>query len=179
MGLEPKVYKNFITEEERLHLHQYATTLFGQGKFHPNVNPRRFFLTLKRNPKIDSNGMYYTKEVHALVERITKTLSLTNAVVDPVIGFIISYMEPKAFIHKHKDLYHSEKFTDKINYRFNIMVERGSGETYDPIIDGVYYNIAKGDAWSFNATMCAHETLPIVGPEPRIVYQFGFLVDKV
>ncbi len=179
MGLEPKVYNNFITEEERLHLYQYAITLFDQGKFYPNANPKRYFLILKRNPKVDNNGMYYTKEVHALVEKIIKTLPLTNVVVDPVIGFIISYMKPKAFIHKHKDLYHDEKFTDKINYRFNIMVERGSSETYDPIIDGVYYNIAKGDAWSFNATMCAHETLPIVGHEPRIVYQFGFLVDKV
>lgn len=178
MDLHPKVYKNFISDEQRLSLNNYATTLFEQKRFYPNKNPRRYFLTLKRNPRVDNNGLYYTKEINSLFTRISDTLDLSQPIVDPVIGVIISYMEPGAFIHKHKDLYNSAKYANNDNYRFNIMVNRNYDNSYNPIINDISYDVLNCDAWCFNATQCAHQTLPITGPEPRIVYQFGFLIPK-
>lgn len=177
--MEFKIHRNFITEEERLHLKQYADTLFAKGHFYLNHNyPKRWLLILKRAPQTDHNGVYYTKEVHSLYLRILSTLGLPDGCIDPRLGILISYIEPGGFIHKHRDIYTNPDWKDKVNYRFNVVVDRGSDLSYNPIVEDVSYDIGKGDAWSFNATTDLHYTLPIAGPENRIVYQFGFAIPR-
>lgn len=110
--------------------------------------------------------------------RILSTLDIPDGNIDPRLGILISYIEPGGFIHKHRDIYSSPDWKDKFNYRFNIVVDRGSDPSYNPVIEDISYDIGKGDAWSFNATTDLHYTLPIAGPENRIVYQFGFAISK-
>jgi hypothetical protein len=177
--MEFKIHRNFITEEERLHLKHYADTHFQGGRFWPNhVYSKRWILVLKRSPQTDHNGAYYTNEIHNLYMRILSTLDIPDGNIDPRLGILISYIEPGGFIHKHRDIYSSPDWKDKFNYRFNIVVDRGSDPSYNPVIEDISYDIGKGDAWSFNATTDLHYTLPIAGPENRIVYQFGFAISK-
>lgn len=177
--MEVKIYRNFITEEERLHLKEYADNNFKTGNFYPNhTYSKRWILVLKRNPKTDFNGIYYTKEIHSLYLRILSTLGIPDGCIDPQLGILVSYIEPGGFIHKHKDIYSDPNWQNKINYRFNIVVDRGTDVSYNPVIEDVSYDIGKGDAWSFSATTNLHYTLPIAGPENRIVYQFGFAIPK-
>lgn len=177
--MEVKTYKNFITEDERLHLKEYADNNFKGGRFWPNhVYSKRWILVLKRSPQTDHNGVYYTKEIHNLYLRIRSTLGIPDGNIDPRLGILISYIEPGGFIHKHRDIYTDPNWKNMVNYRFNIVVDRGSDPSYNPIIEDVSYDMGKGDAWSFNATTDLHYTLPVAGPENRIVYQFGFAIPK-
>ncbi len=179
VDLEPKVYRNYIGESERLHLKQYADTLFESGHFYANHNyPNRWLLILRLALRADYISAYYTDEIHNLYMRIISTLGLPDGCIDPRLGILISYIKPGGFIHKHRDIYADPNWKNKVNYRFNIVVDRGTDPSYNPVVKDVSYDIGKGDAWSFNATTDLHYTLPIAGPENRIVYQFGFAIPE-
>lgn len=183
MGLEPKVYKNFITEDERLELLHYSKSipLFVNSKYKPNHDKwdldqsgpygSRCFA------KLDGTG-YSTPLIKLLFQRIVETIKLQNPVIDPMIGQIISVIKPNGLIHPHKDEYRDSVYRNKHNFRFNIMIDRGSDDSYNPIIEDKMLVIDKGDAWYFNASKFMHRTRTISGPENRVVYQFGFAVDE-
>ena len=45
-----------------------------------------------------------------------------------------------------------------------------------PIIEGSALPVAECDLWAFFASKCMHETAPLQGGEPRIVFGFGWSV---
>lgn len=179
MGLEPRVYKNFINEELRLYLKEYAESLHAQGLTWPNVNDdkRRLFV-LRGPPYINKEHelQYVTEPIKELYEKIVDTLQLTDPILDTHIGTLISILQPGSHIHSHRDVYANRP--NMVNYRFNVMVQRNQDISYNPIIGDVSYDIQQTDAWSFNATDNMHSTLQISGPENRIVYQFGFTINR-
>ena len=169
MGLDPRVYKNFITESERLELLRHSSTIPLQ------FNPIKAPLGTRNFRRIDQNK-FSTYLVEQLFERIIDTLNLNNPTIDPMLGQIVSVIKPGGFIHLHRDLYRRPEFKDNHNLRFNIMVDRGTDISYNPIIDGKVYEVNKCDAWCFSATKYPHKTDVVSGPENRVVYQFGFIV---
>lgn len=169
MGLEPVVYKNFIDEQERMALLEHALS---QKLYNNPIAAPLGTRTCKRIDGTDS----YTSLVDTIFKRIVDRLQLTNPVVDPLLGQIISVIKPGGFVHLHRDLYKKIDYKNNHNLRFNIMVDRGDDICYNPIIEDVVYEVNKCDAWCFAASKFAHKTIPIVGPEFRVVYQFGFLV---
>ncbi len=179
MGLEPVVYRNFIDEELRLYLKDYAESLLNQGLTWPNAFDDKRRLFVLRGPSFineEHKLQYITKPIEDLYNRIVDTLQLTNPVLDTQIGTLISILQPGSHIHSHKDVYMNKP--NMVNYRFNVMVQRNQDISYNPIIGDVSYDIQQGDAWSFNATDNKHSTLYISGPENRVVYQFGFTIDR-
>ena len=182
MGLEPKVYKNFITEDERIQLLEYsrAIPLFVNSKYSAGSDEK--WVVNESGPygsrcfaKLDGTR-YSTSLVQLLFRRIIETIELENPVIDPMIGQIISVIKPNGLIHAHRDQYTDPKYKGKHNLRFNIMVDRGEDISYNPIIANTVYEVGKGDAWCFNASKDLHKTDTISGPENRVVYQFGFIV---
>ena len=111
-----------------------------------------------------------------MFKRITTTLGIQNATIDPRYGNLVSVLKPGGFIHSHKDFYTLPQYKTNHNLRFNIMVDRGDDISYNPIIDDKVYEVNKCDAWCFGASKYLHKTEIIKGPENRVVYQFGFIV---
>ena len=169
MDLEPKVYRKFITESERQDLLQHANTipLF--------VNDAEAPYGTRNYRRIDGTNLANSL-VNDLFKKITATLGIETATIDPKLGQIVSILKPGGFVHLHKDIYLNPKYKNNHNLRFNIMVDRGDDISYNPIIDGKVYEVGKCDAWCFNASKYKHKTEAIKGPENRIVYQFGFIV---
>lgn len=169
MSLEPKVYKNFITEDERQCLldHAYSIDLY--------VNAIQAPYGTRNYRRIDGTAFTNTL-VEQLFERIVTTIGIQAPVIDPALGQIVSVIKPGGFIHAHKDLYRNPQHKNNHNLRFNIMVDRGDDISYNPIIDGKIHEVGKCDAWCFGASSYLHRTDIIKGPENRVVYQFGFMV---
>lgn len=182
MGLEPRVYKSFITESERLELLQYSKSipLSVNSRYNPDSGDK---WTLNESgpygsrcfAKLDGT-QYTTPLLQSLFRRITETIGLQNPVIDPMIGQIISVVKPDGLIHAHRDQYTDPRYKGKHNLRFNIMVDRGENISYNPIIANTMYEVQRGDAWCFSASKYLHRTNTIVGLENRVVYQFGFIV---
>jgi len=169
MGLEPKVYNNFINESERLQLLEHSSNIpLGVNRIEAPYGTRNY-------KRIDRTE-FSTELVENLFHRIANTLQITNPIIDPMLGQIVSVIKPGGFIHVHRDLYGRPEFKDNHNLRFNIMVDRGTDISYNPIIDGKVYEVNKCDAWCFSATKYLHKTDVVSGPENRVVYQFGFIV---
>jgi hypothetical protein len=182
MGLEPVVYRNFISEAERLELldHSKNIPLRINSRYKPDdtahiANHSAPYGT-RAAAKLDGT-IHSTPLIKVLFDRIVNTLQLRNPVIDPMIGQIVSVIKPGGLIHLHRDQYIQPEFKHKHNLRFNIMVERGSGNSYNPIIENKGYIVNRCDAWCFSATKYLHRTQTISGPENRVVYQFGFAVD--
>ncbi len=166
-----KIYENFIEESDRLYFLNEIENNF--SKFSLNsMGPNRQYL------KIDGTDLF--KETHKkYFEKISNILKIKNIEIDPLLGILYSVIKPGGFIHKHLDsqsIYQSGNF---VNYRFNLLLQRGDESGYDPIINGIKYPVKQGQAWSFPASLYEHETEIISGLKNRIVLQYGFLLNKI
>lgn len=181
---EPVLYPNFITEDERIALREHAIFLFNNNMLYKNIlGPNRFM----SRSHYDANTLTPIHKV--LYEKVVNALNLVEPTIDPNLGILISLIIPGGFIHKHKDVYVSNsdiprlrKFAhlkNKRNVRFNVMVERGLNDSYDPHINDKPFVVNKSNAWCFAASEQFHSTPVITGPENRIVYQFGFCLDAI
>jgi hypothetical protein len=173
MSQPVRVFREFITPQDHKELLNSAMMLYSNGIMRSNVRGSfRRFLSLDR----DCDQKFFFPKVQHLYSRISNVLQITDPVIDPSLGILLSVIEPNGFIQKHNDPYKQDK--DKVNLRFNIMVNRGPSEAYNPRVDKKLYRVEERDAWLFNATDFYHSTLANPGPELRIVYQFGFMVDR-
>ena len=173
MFSSPVVYKNFINDDVRLHLKDYAYNLYENKLFQSNpFGPNRFHFMVDKYPN------YFTKEIKDLFYSISNFIEIKDPVIDPVLGIIISIIKPGGFIHDHIDRYDISNpiLRNKRNVRFNIMVERDKDVSYDPVIANKNYEVDIKDAWCFSASHMIHKTNKIVGNKDRLVYQFGFCV---
>lgn len=201
-----KVYRNFISEEERQDLKNHAADLFDRKLFRPEgwytqqkqlSEPTRFRFRL--HPYCTST---WHPTIDVVAKRIIKTLDVKEYYVDPYYGFLLHYMLPGSEIQVHCDRYFAEDVGEyMVNHcahvRFNVMVNRDKSNTYsphispdfepDPAKSGVpknkelkYVNplVNQRDAWAFPASKYPHGTPVLIGSEPRIVYQFGFAIPK-
>ena len=111
--------------------------------------------------------------------KIAKTLGIKLPRVDHYLGILYSRIGHGGNIHAHKDtLWPYESVDDFINFRFNLMLNRGEGQGYNPIIEDEEINVNTGDAWCFPASISKHWTKPILASEDRCVIQYGFLVTR-
>ena len=182
---EPVLYKNVITEDERVLLREHALNLLDNGVLHIN----------KATPGNYRNGKSYFSldqmpDIHInLYNKVVNLLNLENPVIDPALGNIVSVIKPGGHIQPHRDKYVDAaqvfrrpellQFAHKRNVRFNVMVDRGDDLSYNPVINNKTFIVNKCEAWCFGASEIPHRTEKIAGPENRIVYQFGFCLDAI
>lgn len=174
---DPVIYQNFITEEERVQLKNHALDLLEKGALGVNNATVGNYRNFKSFFNIDELIPLHQEIYH----RIVKTLDLKNPVIDPVLGIIISVIKPGGFIHPHSDRYNQffPQYSQMRNVRFNVMIDRSDDNSYNPNINDVSYKVNKCDAWCFGASELLHKTEKLSGPENRIVYQFGFMMDAI
>ena len=173
---EPVVYQNFIDEIDRLQLKEYAIDLLNSNELKTNHSTFGDYRKFKSFYSVEELNAIHKK----LYYKICNFLHLENEMIDPKLGMIISVIKPGGYIHNHIDRYpNSPEFSNKRNFRFNVMIERGEDQSYNPIIDQRTISVNKCDAWCFVASKYEHETSVISGPEKRIVYQFGFMIDRL
>lgn len=175
---EPKLYPKFISEEERIVLKNHAIHLLDTNVLQPNeFGPNRFgkiYFSIDELPE-------FHKEIYY---RVVSTLQIKTPTIDPLLGIIISVIKPSGFIQSHTDAYkhhietfpYLEKYINKKNFRFNVMVQRDDDISYSPHISKKPFIVEEKDAWCFAASELEHNTPPLKGNKYRIVYQFGFAV---
>lgn len=205
------IYKNFITEEERIQLYDHAVSLFLGGKLYVD----RYYNDLDRKLREKHGDGWMTRTdlppstrhrtylhainnyyAHPLIpvlhKRVEDTLQLSNFDydIDPLFGFLLSYIQPGAYVQPHKDRYWPGNtppfWQDKVHIRMNVMVSRGGDKSYNPHTSVFFKNggearashpVNSCDAWCFPASRIVHFTHNITGAVPRIVYQFGFAIN--
>lgn len=173
----PTIYKNIISEKERNILKNQALHMFDQNMMRPNSN-NRYAISFKHQN-------FLTKKHQEIYQKIVEILQLNDPIIDPFLGIIISLIKPGGAIHPHVDSYENASLYDSNyskyigckNLRFNLMVERDDDDSYCPIIDGRLYQVERCDGWCFIASHLLHSTSVLSGTNPRIVYQFGFLLN--
>lgn len=167
------LYPKFISEEERVALKEHALFLLNSGELKENkAGPNRYYKSFFDEAMLSA--------IHQkLYRKVLNTIKLNDPMIDPFLGIIISVIKPNGFIHEHRDRYSGQlsHLSHKHNVRFNVMIERGDDNSYDPKIKGASLKVNRRDAWWFDASVSSHSTDVIIGPEFRIVYQFGFCVD--
>lgn len=205
------IYKNFITEEERTQLYDHAVNLFLGGKLYVD----RYYNDMDRKLREKHGDGWMTRTdlppstrhrtylhavnnyyAHPLIptlhKRVEDTLQLSNFDydIDPLFGFLLSYIQPGAYVQPHRDRYWPGNtppfWQDKVHIRMNVMVSRGEDKSYNPHTAVFFENggearashpVKMCDAWCFPASRLVHFTHNITGAVPRIVYQFGFAIN--
>lgn len=164
------ILPGFITEEERLHLLCSALQQRRSGALQANpAGPQRFYRKLDETNGVDSLLEVLTTRLEDSV------VGLSGKPKDLVLGRVCSFIEAGGHIHDHRDAYNfGSGFEGRGHLRANLVVQMDPACC--PIIEGRRVEVAEGDAWVFLASHSRHGTAPVRGPQPRIVFGFGWTV---
>ena len=168
------VVRRFVSDAEREALLNKALQHKHRRELHPNpCGPGRFFAKADDDPAI-----YVDPLLEMLTRRCERCLRLAGVQTDCVLGRTISMILPGGFIHRHTDAYQPGQPGHRHGFehlRCNIVVKLAdlSGR---PVVEGKALPVDECDLWAFFASKCMHETVPLQGTEPRIVFGFGWSV---
>jgi hypothetical protein len=110
-------------------------------------------------------------EVWEIKREIVEAHGLHDAVQEPIYKDFCGFITAGGAIHPHQDNDHG----GRQHVRFNVMVSRPEAGGA-PVQDGVEMAVEEGDVWRCNASRVRHWCTPVVGPKPRIVLSYGFLL---
>lgn len=168
------VIRNFVTKTERTRLLDKAMMHMQRRELHPNpCGPGRFFAKADDDP-----GVYIDPLLEKLTRRCERCLRLGGVQSDCVLGRTISLILPGGFIHRHTDAYVPGQPGHRAgldHLRCNIVV-RLADPSGRPVIEGAALEVEECDLWAFFASKCPHQTEPLQGADPRIVFGFGWSV---
>ena len=166
--------KRFVSSEENAALLCKAIAHMQRGQLHPNPSgPGRFFAKADDDPDLYVDALF-----KQLTRRCERCLRLGGVPSDCVLGRTISLILPGGFIHRHTDAYRPGQPGHRPgleHLRCNIVV-RLAHPSGRPIIEGHALEVEECDLWAFFASKCMHETAPLGGSDPRIVFGFGWSV---
>ena len=168
------IVRKFVTEAERGALLHKALQHMHRRELHPNPSgPGRYFAKADDEPNI-----YVDSLLTSLTRRCERCLRLGGVPVDCVLGRTISLILPGGFIHRHTDAYRAGQPGHRPGFehlRCNIVV-RLADPSGRPVVESHALPVNEGDLWVFFASKSMHETKPIAGNDPRIVFGFGWSV---
>jgi len=168
------IVKDFISENERIALLHKASGHLRRGELAPNpCGPCRFYAKADDEPAV-----YIDALLEQLTRRCERCLRLDGVPADRILGRIISLIQPSGFIHRHTDAYDHGipgSRPERHHLRCNIVVslQHPSGR---PVIEGEALEVSERDLWVFTASRFMHQTEPLQGSSPRVVYGFGWSV---
>ena len=168
------VVRHFVSESERVALFRKAAGHMQRRELHPNpAGPGRYFAKCDDDPTC-----YVDTLLHQLTRRCERCLRLQATPHDCVLGRTLSLILPGGFIHRHTDKYMEGMPGHRPgleHLRCNILV-RMADPSGRPVVEDTALPVEEGDLWVFFASKCQHETRPLKGSEPRIIYGFGWSV---
>ena len=160
-------YENFITEDERLFLMDWAIKNNSYLKKN-SVGPYRNF------GRLDS-----LFDVPPLIKQLKDKLidlELIEKVIEaPQNGDWLGIQKEMAFVEPHMD-YNGEDdryYTRRYNLLISLPEEGGQ-----PIYDKIVLNVKERMIWRCDAGLVVHSSIPNKGKKLRINLSFGFLIDK-
>jgi hypothetical protein len=173
---------NFLSPEEVQILKDWANQAVIDGQFVDGItgdwDKKEFDRTKKRFSNRMSQNINYPELVKTLQDRIRQTVQLTaNA---PVIenhgkdGVVVSITYNDGDVYKHKDPSVGEGV---VGLRCNILASKAeSGGTIH--VENKTYDLNEGDMMCYLVTEYYHSVDVCYGNNPRILFMFGFVVDK-
>jgi hypothetical protein len=173
---------NFLSPEEVQILKDWANQAVIDGQFVDGItgdwDKKEFDRTKKRLTNRMSQNINYPELVNTLQDRIRQTVQLTaNA---PVIenhgkdGVVVSITYNDGDVYKHKDPSVGE---GAVGLRCNILASKAeSGGTIH--VENKTYDLNEGDMMCYLVTEYYHSVDVCYGNNPRILFMFGFVVDK-
>ena len=174
--------RNFLSAEEIQTLKDWTDTAVKEGQFVDGVTGnwenKEFSRTKKRLTNRMSQHISYPELVGVLQERIRNTVSITaNA---PVIlnhgkdGVVVSVTYNEGDVYKHKD---PSVGDGAAGLRCNILASKAESGG-DIHVEEKTYTLEEGDMMCYLVTEYAHSVDVCHGENPRILFMFGFAVDK-
>ena len=161
----------FITVDEQQQMKSIAVNYLKQGILEANPRgPGRYRARIW-------NTELCTDLISSIGERIIEQFHLEDCPVDHQLGWIISLLQPGAQIQPHIDKYPYHDQLNAKHLRCNIMISRDN-ISGNPVINGNVIDVAERALWGFFPSEQVHCTQVIETIEPRIVYQFGFVVPS-
>ena len=161
----------FITEGEQEELRSIALDYLERGVLEANPKgPNRF------RAKIWGTE-YCVPAIQKIGARVIEDFKLQGFPVDPQLGWIISVIEKGGQIHPHIDKYPYHDEHNAKHLRCNIMVAKENA-TGNPVIEGKIIDVPERAVWGFFPSEAAHATQELDVEQPRIVFQFGFVVPE-
>ena len=109
--------------------------------------------------------------------RIIHYFQLQGLPVDPHLGWIVSVIERGGQIHPHIDRYPYHDQHKAKHLRCNVMVSKENA-TGNPVIEDKIMDVPERAVWGFFPSEAHHATQLLDVDEPRIVFQFGFVVPE-
>lgn len=168
------VVRRFVSSAEREALLRKAYNHMQRRELAPNqAGPGRFFAKADDDP-----ACFIDPLLERLTRRCERCLRMSGVSVDLVLGRTISLILPGGFIHQHTDKYQPGQpghRTGMDHMRCNIMV-RCAEPSGRPVVEGAALPVAEGDLWAFFASRSLHETKPLQGTDPRVIFGFGWSV---
>lgn len=161
------IIEQFINDELRIPLCRHAIKLKNAGVLRVNT-PKRYLRKIFNTP-------YANTLVKNLEKRIRNKLDLDDIITDPILGWVVSYIEPGGRIHMHYDNHKHYRDQNRKHLRCNVVVSK-LPDSGNPIVAGTTYKVCENDLWAFFAHKDFHGSEEVVGEKPRIIYQFGFSV---
>ena len=126
-----KIFRNFISEEERRELRSHAVKLRKRKELSPNRTGPHRFTTATLGTK------HHTPLIQSVGSRIMALLEGVEYKIDPLLGWNLSYIERSGFVQEHTDKYRDPGIR---HLRCNVVVSKGDGSGR-PVIDGTAYDI--------------------------------------
>ena len=114
-------------------------------------------------------------ELWSVRARVVERLGLDGLEEDHYKGSLLSYIEPGAGIHQHRDARLKIGTAELPLLRCNVLFTRPEGGGM-PVIESNDVDVPDRGMWAFYPTEAVHSATPVRGARFRGVVSFGFLV---
>lgn len=182
-----KIVRNFISEEEAKKLSEWTNNNYKEPFFtDPKMNSdskQTRFTTRHAHGRIDEQyknyQVKYCEDVYKIQSRICEYLNLNknNFLPFPSFtdGIVTTICFPPGSCSRHKDpIYYPNSYT--LHCNFCTQQSENGGVT---LIEGKKYHFNKTDMIMYVSSHLDHEVTECVGETPRILWVYGFSVNKL
>lgn len=160
-------YEDFITEEERLFLEEWAIKNHSYLKRN-SEGPYRNFGRLDSIPNLPSL-------IKELKDKLVKLESIEKVIEAPQNADWLGIQKETAFVEPHIDYNGPDNrfYTRRYNILISLPEEGGQ-----PIYGNKVLEVKERMIWRCDAGLVVHSSVPNKGKRPRINLSFGFLIPK-
>lgn len=159
-------YKDFISDNERNELEEWAYSIFNKKELKHNGHGR-FFNSLSKLSGV-------IEQVNIIKNKIIEQENLQDALIDPYFEDFLSFNLEGAAIHPHSD----PNLNGCVHTRYNLIVSMPDQGGL-PVYNNKVVEIKEKMLWRCEAGKYVHQSTPVVGSRPRINLSFGFQVKQV
>ena len=160
-------YENFITEDERLFLEDWAIKNNSYLKRN-SVGPYRNFGRLDSLSDVPPL-------IKQLKDKLIKLESIEKVIEAPQNADWLGIQKETAFVEPHMDYNGPDEryYTRRYNILISLPEEGGQ-----PIYGKKVLSVKERMIWRCDAGLVVHSSIPNKGKKPRINLSFGFLIPK-